>query len=87
MNKREKSFAALMKREPRISVNPKIMGGSPCIKDTRIPLYVILDNLEGGCSLEEIRGNYPSLAVQDIQAAIRFSSNLTSALAHANPAR
>ncbi|OGH55584.1 MAG: hypothetical protein A3G34_00725 [Candidatus Lindowbacteria bacterium RIFCSPLOWO2_12_FULL_62_27] len=62
------------------------MGGTPCVKGTRIPLYVVLDNLEGGSNFEEILENYPTLTREDIRAVIHFSSCLASAFTHANPA-
>ena len=77
----------ILKSHTRISIDPDIMGGTPCIKGTRIPLYVILDNLEAGSSFDEILQNYPTLTKEDIQGAIRFSAYLTSLLAHANPSR
>lgn len=79
--------ANILKGHPRISINTNIMGGTPCIAGTRVPVYVILDNLEGGGTFDEIVRNYPTLSREDIAAAIRFSSHLTSMLTHANPAR
>ncbi len=78
--------ADILKDHPRISVDERIMGGTPCVKGTRIPLYVVLDNMEGGAGFDEIIKNYPSLTREDIQAVIRFSSCLASTFTHANPA-
>lgn len=74
----------LTKGHPRISISPNIMGGSPCIKGTRIPIYVVLDNLEAGHSFAEILKHYPTLTREDVQAAVRFSSHLASRLVHAD---
>lgn len=82
----ERSCDDLLKDHPRISIDARIMGGTPCVKGTRVPLYVILDNLEGGSGFDEIIENYPTLTREDVQAAIRFSSCLTSSITHANPA-
>ena len=52
----------------RISIDPKVMHGKPCIKGTRIPVYLILNLLAGGLSESEILQDYPDLAKEDIQA-------------------
>jgi len=58
----------------RISVNPEICGGKPCIKGTRIWVSLILDLLAGGASEVEIRTEYPELAHDDILAAIAYGA-------------
>ena len=60
----------------RISIDPKVMHGKPCIKGTRIPVYLILNLLAGGLSESEILHDYPDLAKEDIQACIRYASML-----------
>ena len=60
----------------RISIDPKIMHGKPCIKGTRIPVYLILNLLAGGLSESEILLDYPDLAKEDIHACIRYASML-----------
>ena len=60
----------------RISVDPKIMHGKPCIKGTRIPVYIVLNLLAGGMSEEEILENYPDLRNEDLRACIKYASLL-----------
>jgi len=60
----------------RITINPLVCHGKACIKGTRIPVSVILDNLADGISREEILKSYPSLSLQDIQAAIAYGAML-----------
>ena len=60
----------------RISIDSKIMHGKPCIKGTRIPVYLILNLLGGGLSESEILNDYPDLTKEDIQACIRYASML-----------
>jgi|Deesub1362A_J573_1020465.scaffolds.fasta_scaffold02857_3 uncharacterized protein (DUF433 family) len=61
----------------RISVNPSICGGKPCIKGTRIPVAMMLDLLEDGVTFEEIlRDYYPHLTVADIKACIEYARAL-----------
>ena len=60
----------------RISVDPDICHGMPCIAGTRIPVSVILDNLSEGVSQEEILKSYPSLHPEDISAALAYAALL-----------
>ncbi|MCS7299976.1 MAG: DUF433 domain-containing protein [Fimbriimonadales bacterium] len=62
--------------EERISIDPDICHGKPCIRGTRIMVSVILDNLADGLSPEEIVAEYPSLRREDILAAIRYAATL-----------
>lgn len=61
----------------RIVTDPRICGGKPCIKGTRIPVTVILDNLADGLSPEEIVKEYPPLTLEDVRAAIKYAAELT----------
>ena len=42
----------------RITIDPAICHGKPCIKGTRIPVFVILDSLAAGMTYEEIKAEY-----------------------------
>lgn len=50
----------------RIEVNPKILGGKPVIKGTRIPVYLILELLSAGYDFKRIITAYPTLTEEDI---------------------
>ena len=54
----------------RISVDPRICHGKPCIKGTRIMVSVILGNLADGLTVEQIIANYPCLTPEAVRAAI-----------------
>lgn len=54
----------------RISIDPEIRGGKPCIKGTRITVYDILEYLAGGMSEEQILSDFPNLSAEDIRAAL-----------------
>lgn len=54
----------------RISIDPSICFGKPCIRGTRIWVSLILDFLANGMSIEEILTEYPQLTEEDIRAAI-----------------
>ncbi|MDH7577547.1 MAG: DUF433 domain-containing protein [Bacillota bacterium] len=60
----------------RIVVDPQILCGKPVIKGTRIPVYLILDLLAAGYSIERILEAYPSLNRDDIVAALAFAGSL-----------
>jgi len=67
----------VLKVTERISINPEVCHGKPCIKGTRIMVYQILDLLEAGLSYEEIIKDYfPKITVDDILACIRFANEL-----------
>jgi uncharacterized protein (DUF433 family) len=53
----------------RIEVNSEIMGGKPVIRETRIPVELLLRKLRAGISAEAILADHPRLAFDDIRAA------------------
>jgi len=61
----------------RISIDPEVCGGRPCIRGLRIRVKDILDMLAGGSSREEILADYPYLEDQDITAALEYASRAT----------
>jgi len=58
----------------RISVDPGVCFGRPCIKGTRIWVSLILDMLADGLSQEGILRDYPQLEPDDIRAAIAYGA-------------
>ena len=60
----------------RVSVDPGVIHGQLCIKGTRIPLSVVLDNLAGGLSSEEIVATWPSLTLEDVRAAVGYAAEM-----------
>ncbi len=62
----------------RISADPKTCHGKPCIKGTRIPVYIILELLAGDTSSDEILREYPHLTKEDIKAAINYGAKLAT---------
>jgi uncharacterized protein (DUF433 family) len=61
----------------RISVNPAVCHGKPCIRGTRVVVSVIVDNVAAGVPREGIHVSYPSLADADIDAALAYAAGLT----------
>ena len=60
----------------RISVDKNILHGKPCIKGTRIPVFLILDLLAGGSTNADILADYPDLSVEDIRACVEYAAML-----------
>jgi uncharacterized protein (DUF433 family) len=58
----------------RISFDPAICGGKPCVKGTRIWVSLILDLLASGLSEAEVISQYPALKHEDILAAIAYGA-------------
>ncbi len=58
----------------RISIDPAVCGGKPCIRGTRIWVSLILDLLASGMSEAELRAEYPALTREDILAAIAYGA-------------
>jgi len=60
----------------RVTVDPEVCAGKPCIRGTRIYIAVILDALAEGLSPTEIVDHYPSLKQEDIRAAVAYGAEL-----------
>jgi uncharacterized protein (DUF433 family) len=61
----------------RISIDPNICFGKPCIKGTRIWVSLILDYLSSGMSIDELLEEYPQLKREDILAAIAYGAEMS----------
>ncbi len=59
-----------------ISASSEIMHGAVCLRGTRIPVSVVLDNLAAGETAATILGEYPSLKPEHISAAIGYAAEL-----------
>ncbi len=59
----------------RISADPAIMMGKPCIKGTRITVELILRKLGAGRSFADLLDAYPHLAEDDLRAALAFAAD------------
>lgn len=64
----------------RISVNPQIHFGKPCIAGTRITVQSVLELLNDGLSFQEIiQDYYPDLQIEDIRACLQYAIALVAA--------
>lgn len=69
-----------MKREEildRISIDPNVCFGKPCIKGHRIWVSMILDLLKEGMSMADVLGEHPQLTEEDIRACIAYGAEMT----------
>jgi len=64
-----------LQRHPRVTMIPGVMGGKPCIKDTRLPVAHILDYLGAGDTIEDVLEGYPFITREDVLAALAFAAD------------
>jgi uncharacterized protein (DUF433 family) len=60
----------------RVSIDPAVCGGTPCIRGTRIPIALILDSLAENLTPAQVIDHYPSLKPEDISAALAYAAEL-----------
>ena len=58
----------------RITVNPRQMGGVPCIRGLRIPVATVVDMVADGMTVAEILEAYPDLEQKDVREALRYAA-------------
>ena len=61
----------------RITIDPTICHGKPCLRGLRYPVELILELLSAGMTIEEILADYEDLEREDILAALAFAARLT----------
>ena len=63
-----------MRYQDRITVDPAIRSGKPCVKGTRITVYDILEYLAGGMTEDEVLRDFQGLAREDVRAVLEFAA-------------
>jgi uncharacterized protein (DUF433 family) len=58
----------------RITQNPAVMGGKPCIRGLRVTVGMIVGQIGAGRSVEELLADYPYLEREDILEALRYAA-------------
>lgn len=59
----------------RITRNPRIMGGKPCIRGIRVTVGMIVGQIGAGVTIEELLGDYPYLEREDVLQALRYAAS------------
>jgi uncharacterized protein (DUF433 family) len=61
----------------RITIDPAVCHGKPCIRGLRYPVETILELLSAGMSTEEILADYEDLEREDVLAALEYAARLS----------
>ena len=61
-----------------VEARPEVMRGKPCLKGTRIPIYLILEKLAAGETSEIILAAYPQLRPEHIKASLEYAARLAA---------
>lgn len=69
-------FLKRMKMPLRIEAKPDVMMGKPCIKGTRIPVYLMLQKMAAGESAAQLLHAYPQITSQDLSACLEYAAAL-----------
>ncbi|WP_026820604.1 DUF433 domain-containing protein [Arthrobacter castelli] len=62
----------------RITIDPTRMGGVPCIRDLRVTVSMVLGQLAGGATLEQLLTDYPYLESADVTAALEYAAMIVN---------
>ena len=73
-----------MKYLERITINPEICHGKPCVRGMRWPVEVIIDLLGSGMTTEEIIEDHPELEKEDILASLNYAKQILSGHSNLN---
>ncbi|QOV90503.1 DUF433 domain-containing protein [Humisphaera borealis] len=60
----------------RVTIDPGICHGKPCIRGLRYPVELLLELLSGGMTFDEILSDYPDLEREDILAALAYAAKV-----------
>ena len=67
-----------MQGAERITVDPKIMGGKPCIRGMRVTVGMVIESLAAGLTVEQLLKDFPYLEEADVHAAVAFAAQPTA---------
>ncbi|MDH7486702.1 MAG: DUF433 domain-containing protein [Anaerolineae bacterium] len=64
----------------RITIDPNVHFGQPCIAGTRIPVYCVLELVQAGLPFQEIVTRYyPDITVEDVKACVQYAMDIVKA--------
>jgi uncharacterized protein (DUF433 family) len=58
----------------RIEINPSVMQGKPVVRNTRVPVELVLRKLAEGATFDDLLDAYPRLTAQDIKACLEYAA-------------
>lgn len=58
----------------RITIDPAVLGGQPCIRGLRFPVVTVLRMVAGGMTTDDILDEHPDLEAEDVPAALRYAA-------------
>jgi uncharacterized protein (DUF433 family) len=64
----------VMTQFDRITLDPAVMGGKPCIRGLRVTVGMIVGQIGSGRSIEEVLADYPYLEREDVLQALRYAA-------------
>jgi uncharacterized protein (DUF433 family) len=59
---------------PRITQNPSVMGGKPCIRGMRVTVGMIVGQIGAGRTIDDLLADYPYLQREDVLEALRYAA-------------
>jgi uncharacterized protein (DUF433 family) len=71
-----------MGRFDRITVDPDVLGGKPCVRGIRISVGMVVQMVAAGKSAQQIVAEYPYLEAADVQQALEYSAALAESEYH-----
>jgi uncharacterized protein (DUF433 family) len=67
-----------MELPEQVEIRADVMLGKPCLKGTRIPVYLILEKLAAGETADQILAAYPQLGREHVSAVLEYAARLAS---------
>jgi uncharacterized protein (DUF433 family) len=63
-----------MSNFPRITQDPTVMGGKPCIRGMRVTVGMVVGQIGAGCTIDQLLAEYPYLERDDVLEALRYAA-------------
>ena len=60
----------------RVRIDPNVCHGVPCVRGTRIPVYLVVQYLANGDSVDDVLEAHPSLTREDVQGCLAYAAEL-----------
>ena len=71
--------------EDLIVSDPQILGGKPCVRDTRLSVELLLEFAASGATQEQILAQYPQLTTEGLAAAFRYAAEVLNSPWYKSP--